>query len=415
MQTLAPASTPVSRAQLPEVIAVQHNALVNARFNFGTLEMRLFLAMLGRIRRQDKLFTECHISVRELAPEGGTSVPYAEVALLVKGLARRAIDIEVLGEDGRRQKELGITSIPLMSIVSYTKAAGKVVARFNDDIRPYLLQLRDNFTKAEIKQLQKLKSAPSHRIYWLLKEYVAFGRRTIAVPDLRNLLGLTTEYVGRFDHFRARILDRAQQELAQTDLPFTYELVRQGRHVTAIRFLFAPVKVVPVASEPVLEEWQETLLAVGIARKSLALIQQQLAAGDYDEGYITYVLKRVQAQALEGKVKKKAGAVYKALTEGYLLADYRATAASAPTRSTRRTTAGSPPRQRAKLEAELADAQNSLHWLQQPATKADYLTNYPAYPERLAEHIAAATAKLEALRQQVGFTALPAEAVTPRG
>ena len=185
---------------VPDVLAVQHNALVNARFGLGTLEMRLFLAMLGRIGRHDTAFTECSIPVRELAPEGSVNVPYSEVAAMVKQLTRRALDIEKLGPEGRRQKDPDIVSIPLMSFASYSKSEGTVVSRFNDAIRPYLLQLRDNFTKAEIKHLQKLKSVSSHRIYWLLKEYATFGRRTVSLSELRNLLGLTTEYEGRFDH-----------------------------------------------------------------------------------------------------------------------------------------------------------------------------------------------------------------------
>ena len=43
----------------------------------------------------------------------------------------------------------------------------------------------------------------------------------------------------------------------------------------------------------------------------------------YDEGYISFVLQTVRAKVLQGKVKKEGGAVFKALTEGYLLEEYR--------------------------------------------------------------------------------------------
>jgi len=380
----------------PEVLAVQHNALVNARFNFDTLEMRLFLAMLGRIRRHDKGFAECIVPIRELAPPGGSHLPYSEVATMVKRLARRAIDVELLGPDGRRQKELGIISIPLMSMVSYTKASGKVVARFNDDIRPYLLQLHHNFTKAEIGQLQKLKSVASHRIYWLLKEYASFGRRTITVTELRNVLKLTTEYVGRFDHFRARVLDRAQQELACTDLPFTYELGRQGREVTEIRFFFPPAGAAATREPPqaIVLAWEEALLAVGIAARSLATVRAQLAAGTYEEGYITYVITQIQKQASTGKVKKRAGAIYKALTEGYLLEDWQQEKVKLATPKASKP-AASRNWNKAKLASELEDAQASLRWLKLPET----VKKYAAEPGSHTQYLADATAKVAALQQ----------------
>lgn len=324
MKTLALPDDLSSIPLMPDVLAVQHNALVNARFGLGTLEMRLFLSMLGRIGRNDTAFIECSIPVRELAPEGSVNVPYTEVAAMVKQLTRRALDIEKLGPEGRRQKDPDIVSIPLMSFASYSKAEGTVVSRFNDAIRPYLLQLRDNFTKAEIKHLQKLKSVSSHRIYWLLKEYAAFGRRTVSLSELRHLLGLTTEYAGRFDHFRTRVLDRAQQELLETDLPFTYEMIRQGKSVTEIRFLFAPTASLLAGQvAPIVEGWEALLLSIGVSRKSLQQVSLQLESGSYQEGYIRFVVNRMGEQVRLGKIKKQAGAVYKALTEGYLLEEYR--------------------------------------------------------------------------------------------
>ena len=383
-------------ALTPDVLAVQHNALVNARFGLGTLEMRLFLCMLGRIGRNDTAFTECSIPVRELAPEGSVNVPYSEVAGMVKQLTRRALDIEKLGPEGRRQKDPDIISIPLMSFASYSKSEGMVVSRFNDAIRPYLLQLRDNFTKAEIKHLQKLKSVSSHRIYWLLKEYAAFGRRTVSLNELRHLLGLTTEYEGRFDHFRVRVLDRAQQELRETDMPFTYEMVRQGKSVTEIRFLFAPAPgLLAEPAGPAGEGWEVLLLGIGVSNKSLQQIRVQLEAGYYQEAYIHFVVDRMAEQVRSGKIKKQAGAVYKALTEGYLLAEYEQMQKSAF--KTKGLKQASAPRQRQKVQGELDEAQNSLNWLRSPDAVAAYATKYPDNPEMHQQHIVAAEKAVSAL------------------
>lgn len=371
-----PTPTPTATALTvltPDVLAVQHNALVNARFGMNTLEMRLFLAMLGRIGRTDTGFTDCVIPVREIGPEGSVNVPYAEVAAMVKNLARRALDIEKVGPEGRRQKEPDIISIALMSFASYSKSTGTVVARFNDAIRPYLLQLSANFTKAEIGQLQKLKSVSSHRIYWMLKEYAAFGKRTVAVAELRNVLGLTTEYENRFDHFKARVLDRAQRELADTDLPFTYELLRQGKAVSEIRFLFAPTPAQLPTAAPAADSWEAALLAVGVAGKSLSKIKTQLEAGYYDEGYIHFVLTTVRKQVQAGKVKKEAGAVFKALSDGYLLADYqKPTLPPAPARAVPKSVLPLNARAKQKLTDELADLRTSLKFVTLEAPEALY-------------------------------------------
>lgn len=176
----------------------------------------------------------------------------------------------------------------------------------------------------------------SHRIYWLLREYLAFGKRTVGVNELRHILGFTDEYVDRFDHFKARVLEPAQKELSQTDLPFTYELLKEGRVVDSIRFLFAPGGVQPMELPPAeVEQWAQALLEVGVAAKSLEVVREKLAAGEYEEGYVHFVLATVRTQVQGGKVKKEAGAIYKALTDGYLLPAYLKTKLAPATKPTK--------------------------------------------------------------------------------
>ena len=366
---------PASTASLPEgtPLVVQHNALINARFQFGPLETRLFLHLLAAIGRNDTTFGLCRVEVSELLGELNSQNTYKLVREAVEEFATRTITIEQLGGGGRRNRQPDFVVLPLLSIAQYKGGEGAVEARFNDAVIPYLLELRDNFTKAQLTELLKLKNPNSHRIYWLLREYSTFGQRVVGLTDLKAMLKLGPGY-DRWDNFKARILDRAQQELQETDLPFTYELLRQGKAVSEIRFVFAPVpeQLLAAPPPPPADGWEAALLAVGVAGKSLATIKTQIEAGYYDEGYIRYVLGRVSEQVRKGRVKKQAGAVYKALADGYFLTDYKQAQAlpvSKPKGATRPTSAA---KQREKLQNELADLSSSLKFVQQEAPEELY-------------------------------------------
>ena len=285
--------------------------------------MKFFVALLSRIRRDDESFLVCEVPVKEICSSSASKAVYTEVREMVRNIGTRALFIEALGEDGKRVKSPDVLTLPLMGHAYYRRNAGMVEASFNEKLRPYLLELKDNFTKAQLSQLLKLKSSASNRIYWLLREYAAFGQRVISLAELRNVLGLTTEYVKRFDHFRERVLDRAQAELAQTDLPFTYELIKQGKVVTQLKFTFSQTIALTTAEEVVTTGWESALLAVGVGETSLPLVRAKLETGVYEEGYIHFVLHSIQAKVKAGKIKKEGGAVFKALIEGYLLADYQ--------------------------------------------------------------------------------------------
>jgi hypothetical protein len=69
-------------------------------------------------------------------------------------------------------------------------------------------------------------------------------------------------------------------------------------------------------------DWGASLQQVGVSKRSITQIARQLETGEYDLGYVDFVLTRIQRQHSLGKVKKLAGAIYKALIEKYLLEEY---------------------------------------------------------------------------------------------
>ncbi|MCB2380411.1 replication initiation protein [Hymenobacter sp. BT635] len=320
---------------IPEKRVAQHNALINARFSFVPLQMRLFVALLSRIDFEDVDFKEHFIPLEELVFDRRGGSAYEQVDEMCKGLASFTLYIEELEENTRkRRRKPSYTYIPLMAEAGYRADLGGVSASFNPKIMPYLLQLREsgNFTIADMQQVLKLKSPQSLRIYWLLKEYAGFGRRTISVEDLRFVLGIEEHEYPRFSNFKARVLDKAQSEIGETDIPFTYELEREGKTVARIKFLFqqlaasATKKTLPGALE-----WAEALAQVGVSQRSITAIARQLENEEYDVGYIAFVVRIVEAQFRKGKIKKPAGAIYKALVEKYLLEDYQLAKKPKPT------------------------------------------------------------------------------------
>jgi hypothetical protein len=377
-------------------LVVQHNALVNARFDLSTTEARMFLAMLSHIKRDDTTFAKCELSVRELLDQGA-SQNYGHVRKVLEKFASRLITIETLGAGGKRLKQRKYSAIPLLARADYLEGEGLIVLRFNDELHDYLLELRDNFTKAQLTELIKLKGGPSYRIYWLLREYGSFGKRVIALDELKAILGLSEGY-DRFNNFRIRVLERAREELAQTDLPFTYTTISKGRTVTHIEFFFEPIGAASASSTLLATaktDWETALLAVGVSPSSLTGIQTRLAAGDYDEGYIRYVLATIKEQTRLGKIKRPAGAVFRALTDGYLLVDYRKMQGT-PTPVVSAKSSAVLAKQRKKLTDELADARNSLQFFQTSLLYTD--ETRPA----LVAQVTAKIAELEKKIQEVG-------------
>jgi plasmid replication initiation protein len=112
---------------------------------------------------------------------------------------------------------------------------------------PYLTQLKGQFTRVVIKNVSSLSSTYSIRIYELLQQFRSTGDRTIALDDFRSMLNLDDKYQ-QFKDLNKLLLKPAIAELNEkSDLAVTFETIKQGRKVIALRFRFKEDKQIRMA------------------------------------------------------------------------------------------------------------------------------------------------------------------------
>lgn len=320
----------------PSKLLVQRNDLVNARFGFTTLEMRLFMAMLSRIRREDTEFHEVLIPVREIIALSGrrpSRNDYDQLERMCDKITSKKLTIRTAMPPRRRKRRGGdddmgdFEKIPLMAYASYSSDHCALKVRFNDYVRDHLLQLNEgNFTQVELIQLLKLKSSHSFRIYWLLKQRGEYGERTFGVEELKSLLGLEEDYP-KFSMFRIRVLKVAQRELAQTNLAFEFEekTLAGMTGVQEIRFVFTKLKGINSLPEPGGAEtpkWMEALRAIEISEASILTVGQRIELGHFDPEYVLFVIGELKKRKESGKIATLAGYVVDAIKNDYKLPEY---------------------------------------------------------------------------------------------
>lgn len=340
MDLLVPFKTPLVPASALTVIR-QHNALINSPFTLSTLEWRVLTALLQRISPDDEELKEHFVPVAELVDVvSGGGKAYAQILELSDQITERKLWVEQLGPNGERMKKPDYRIIPLLALASYVEKRGGLVLVLNPLFRPYLLQLTEkgNFTKSRVAELKHLKGNYAFKLYWLLSEYRTFGSRTFAIEDLRFRFGIKQEeYKGRFDNFKAKVLDKVQSELAKTDLAFKMEILRKSNKAQQVRFTFSaqpllltePVEseavewpVLAVLSEPpALEPWAQRLRTQGVSLEGCELIRRHLAEEQYPQAYLDYVLNVLQ-KPRKTPVRKPADYLFKCITGKLLLDEF---------------------------------------------------------------------------------------------
>jgi plasmid replication initiation protein len=114
---------------------------------------------------------------------------------------------------------------------------------FSPQMKPFLLGLKEKFTRFEFLEVAKMKSGFSIRIYQMCKAYyfenIRHGRNVmvVSIKDLKFRLGIADKYPD-FRNFRRKVLDVAKEEINEkTRLMIDYDFIKKGRNITDLRIV----------------------------------------------------------------------------------------------------------------------------------------------------------------------------------
>ncbi|MEZ4905310.1 MAG: replication initiation protein [Spirosomataceae bacterium] len=213
------------------------NDLVEGKYRFDIWEMRVFTKTLTMIHKDDEDFRPYRIYLKDIISDFGLEQNKQSYKFLKEGaekLARREIRAVAPTPDG----EMELLTHIAAGVKSFTNNnAGKYIEiSFHPEMKPHLLQLQSQFLMYDIKNILRLQSSFSIRIYELLKQYERIGKRKFTVEELKEILDITDKYP-LYANFKQRVILKAQEDLADfTDIRFTFEEEKKGKAVLALTF-----------------------------------------------------------------------------------------------------------------------------------------------------------------------------------
>ena len=155
---------------------------------------------------------------------------YLDIKFTLKRLSDRSMWLET---------ETGEVLCRWLSKVWISKRSGIVKIRIDEDLAPYLFNLKEKFTQYQLYNILAMKSAFSVRIYELIKSYAYQKNKIFEINELKHLLMVdNVKSYERYPDFRRFVLEPAQKEINKlTDLNISYEPITKGRKVVKIKFV----------------------------------------------------------------------------------------------------------------------------------------------------------------------------------
>jgi len=228
-------------------LVAKDNQLMEAKFQFSLWEMRIFERMISSIEKEDTDFYLNRLYIKDLMRFFNTknSNDNNLIRNAANSLGDKKLLIPYYDEDGEK-RWAKITVFPTVTIPDRIKKGENayIELKFHEDLKGYLLELKNRFKLYDIRNLCFLKSVYSIRMYILLKQYEKIGIRKFTIDELRDLLAIEPGKYQLYADFKKRVIVKPQKELEKfCDIRFEFTEEKAGRRVAALRFKIIPNQV----------------------------------------------------------------------------------------------------------------------------------------------------------------------------
>ena len=206
-------------------LVVSSNDLIHAKYTFTLWQKRVFTYMISQINIDDTDFGLQRMYVKDLMSffKVKNKDDYNVIQRIPEQLYDMSMKMPYSTEKGhKRWREIRILS-------QYTRPEDKepdnayVEMKFNDDLKPHLLELKKLFNQYEIRNIIHLRSVYSFKMYELIKSSEYLGRWEIGLADLKEMLDVEGKY-NHYGSFKLKILNQAQKDLTECcDVTFDFE------------------------------------------------------------------------------------------------------------------------------------------------------------------------------------------------
>ena len=218
----------------------QANALVGGKQALKLNSAKLIRAAIMQVVRDDEELKPYIITISELAEL--LNVPKSNIYRDIDDITDDILNnpVYIREEAGKKVRWI---KIPWVTRCEYNSDIG-VALKLNDELKPFLLNLKEHYTQYTLDSILVMKSVYAIRLYELLQSKImtrilprAGTDIELSVETLKECCGCESKAYNTFSNFRNRVIDIAVKEINEKTLfTLSYDYVKKGKSVIALIF-----------------------------------------------------------------------------------------------------------------------------------------------------------------------------------
>lgn len=211
-----------------------NDLIQKSRFDLSIQQQKIVLYLISQITPFDEDFKMYEFDIIEFCKVCGIDYDSGRNYELLKKQIKAIADKSIWLKLGNEETLLRWIEKPYIN-----KKSGKIKIKLDEDMKPYLLQLKENYTQYELIYTLHFKSKYTIRLYELIKSIhykeLEVYKRYYTIEEIRILLGVEDGKLTEFKNLKARVLNPAIEEINRySEKNIVPEWVKRGNKVVGV-------------------------------------------------------------------------------------------------------------------------------------------------------------------------------------
>lgn len=223
----------------PDYEVVQSNKLISGKQTLSLNSAKLLRSAIMQIKPEDEDFKAYTISIPELAKMFG--IDRSDLHRDIKGIASELMSSPLYLSAGSEETEKWI-AYSWVSYCGFEPERGLII-KLNSDLKPLLIQLKENYTQYYLESILRMRSVFSIRIFELMQSKIyekTIPKKgvdvTLSVEEIRQACDIVEKFKA-YTSFKNKVILVALKEIHEkTFYDVTYLELYKKRKIVAFTF-----------------------------------------------------------------------------------------------------------------------------------------------------------------------------------